>query len=182
MITAAHCVYPHGHLRQFVFVPGYRDGRAPYGVWRPRQVLVDTSWSDSADPADDVAFAVMYPSHGKNIGDVVAGEEIGRTDGSPRLLRMVGYPDAAEQPIACDNTISYVTQGLEFDCPGFTAGTSGAPWLASADPPAGNGRVVGLIGGYQDGGVSPSVSYSPVFGESVTDLYQRAVATGRELG
>lgn len=181
MVTAAHCADPDGHPRRFVFVPGYRDGRAPYGVWSPRQVVVGTGWTESADPADDVAFVVMYPSHGKNIGDVVAGENIGRTAGFSGPVKVTGYPDDAQQPVACANTVSYGVHGPEFDCPGFTAGTSGGPWLTGPDQPSGPGSVVGVIGGYEEGGVSPAVSYSPVFGPDIIGLYQQALATGREL-
>lgn len=93
---------------------------------------------------------------------------------------MAGYPDRAQQPISCDKTFAYVAQGLRFDCPGFTAGTSGGPLLT--DPPSAHSRVVGVIGGYEEGGDSPSVSYSPVFGAAILNLYRRSVATGRTLG
>jgi hypothetical protein len=35
--------------------------------------------------------------------------------------------------------------------------------------------VVGVIGGYQQGGDSDDVSYSPYFGPDVQQLYQQAV-------
>lgn len=181
IVTAAHCADPGGHLRHFVFVPGYRDGRAPYGVWQPRQVVAGTGWSSSANPADDVAFVVMAPSHGRNIGDVIAGEGIGRSSDYRGQFRVIGYPDGAQHAVSCDNTVIDGSHGLEFDCPGFTDGTSGGPWLAGPGPPAGAGRVAGVIGGYQQGGVSASVSYSPVFGQNVMNLYRRAVRTGRQF-
>ena len=181
MVTAAHCADPGGHLRHFVFVPGYKDGRAPYGVWYPRRIVVATGWSSSADPADDVAFVVMYPSHGKNIGDLVTGEGIGRTSSFHGLFRVIGYPDAASRTVACDNSITDGAHGLVFDCPGFTDGTSGGPWLAGLHSPGGDGWVAGVIGGYEEGGTSPSVSYSPVFGTGVIDLYRQADRTGRQF-
>ena len=38
--------------------------------------------------------------------------------------------------------------------------------------------VVGVIGGYQEGGDTPQVSYSPAFGAAVAVLYQTAQASG----
>ena len=181
IITAAHCVDPAGHPRHFVFVPGYQDGRAPYGVWYPRRVVAGAGWSSAGKPADDVAFAVMYPSRGKNIGDLVTGESVGRTSAFHGLFRVVGYPDGAQRPVACDNSITDGVHGLRFDCPGFTDGTSGSPWLAGLHPPGGDGWVAGVIGGYEEGGTSPSVSYSPVFGTGVINLYREAVRTGRQF-
>jgi V8-like Glu-specific endopeptidase len=178
IITAAHCVDPGGRPRHFVFAPGYRDGRAPYGVWAPRRVIVDAAWAAWQDPADDVAFAVMSPSHRKNIGEVVAGENVAQTAGYHGPVRVIGYPDAAGSPVACDNAFSDDADGLVFDCPGFTDGTSGGPWIAGLDPRSGAARIIGLIGGYQQGGTTPSVSYSPVFAANVTNLYRQAVSAG----
>lgn len=181
IVTAAHCADPDGHLRHFVFVPGYQDGRAPYGVWEPRRVVVGTGWSSSANPADDVAFVVMSPSHGRNIGDVIAGEGIGRSSAWRGRFRVIGYPDGAEHAVTCANSVTGGAHGLEFDCPGFTDGTSGGPWLAGPGEPVGAGWVAGVIGGYEQGGVSASVSYSPVFGQGVMSLYRQAVRTGRQF-
>ena len=33
VITAAHCVYGSGYATHLEFVPGYQDGREPYGAW-----------------------------------------------------------------------------------------------------------------------------------------------------
>ncbi|HXF20282.1 MAG TPA: hypothetical protein VN597_07475 [Streptosporangiaceae bacterium] len=40
----------------------------------------------------------------------------------------------------------------------------------------GLGTVIGVIGGYQQGGNTPSVSYSAGFGRAVRTLYEAAVA------
>jgi hypothetical protein len=38
--------------------------------------------------------------------------------------------------------------------------------------------VVGVIGGYEQGGDTPQVSYSSAFGANVAELYKAAVAGG----
>jgi hypothetical protein len=67
---------------------------------------------------------------------------------------------------------------LEFDCGGYTDGTSGGPFLASVNPLTGQGAVIGVIGGYEQGGDTPQVSYSAMFGKNVAALYRTAVAGG----
>ena len=64
---------------------------------------------------------------------------------------------------------------MEFDCGGYTNGTSGGPFLANVHPATGLGTVIGVIGGYEQGGDTPSVSYSARFGT----LGPRAVQQGR---
>jgi hypothetical protein len=38
------------------------------------------------------------------------------------------------------------------------------------------GTIVGVIGGYQEGGSTPAISYSPYLGEEIQRLYRQAVA------
>ena len=64
---------------------------------------------------------------------------------------------------------------MEFDCGGYTDGTSGGPFLANVHPATGRGAVIGVIGGYEQGGDTPIVSYSARFGPAVAALY----TTGR---
>jgi hypothetical protein len=65
---------------------------------------------------------------------------------------------------------------LEFDCGGYTDGTSGGPFLANVSASSGQGTVIGVIGGYEQGGDLPQVSYSVAFGAAVAVLYQTAKA------
>jgi hypothetical protein len=46
------------------------------------------------------------------------------------------------------------------------------------DAATGEGTVIGVIGGYQQGGDSADVSYSPAFGQNVRTLYDTAVSHG----
>jgi hypothetical protein len=63
-----------------------------------------------------------------------------------------------------------------FRCAGYTDGTSGGPFLARVSRATGAGRVIGVIGGYEEGGNSPSVSYSSRFLANVAALYRRATS------
>lgn len=80
-------------------------------------------------------------------------------------------------PISCLNRAVPVSPGdLEFGCGGDTDGTSGSPLVASLNPVTGLGTVIGVIGGYQQGGITASVSYADQLGAGVASLYEEATA------
>ena len=66
---------------------------------------------------------------------------------------------------------------MEFDCGGYTNGTSGSALVVNPSPATGLGTVVGVIGGYEEGGDTPSVSYSAAFGTSALSLYRLAASS-----
>jgi V8-like Glu-specific endopeptidase len=176
LVTAAHCVYWHGYARDVSFVPGYADGQRPYGTWVPQSMLVDPRWSGYADPDLDVAFIVLQPLDGRNIQDVVGGNRLALDPGYTMLVRVSGYPVDSGQVVTCVNWTTRQSQyQLRFDCAGLPDGTSGSPWLTGYDPATGTGTVAGLIGGYQQGGDTSSVSYSPYFNWHVRNLYEQAI-------
>jgi V8-like Glu-specific endopeptidase len=175
-VTAAHCVT--GRTAPVVFVPDYHDGKAPYGSWLVTRVFTDAAWTASGDPNDDVAFLQLAPAPGGASVQSVTGAEQLQTGASQRdLVTVIGYPDGAAEPVTCENvTKAFGPTQQEFDCGGYTDGTSGSPFLANVNPVTGRGTVTGVIGGYQQGGDTPAVSYSIVFGQNVASLYQTAVA------
>jgi V8-like Glu-specific endopeptidase len=178
VITAAHCV--SGTSASVAFVPGYDAGVAPYGVWTVTKVYVDASWSASSDPDDDVAFLrVGQAGYTVPIEDVTGAEHLGTGTPIRQLVEVIGYPDSSGEAIACQNwTRQPMPDQLEFDCGGYTDGTSGGPFLAGVNPLTGQGTVIGVIGGYEQGGLTPEVSYSAMFGANVAALYEVAVAGG----
>jgi V8-like Glu-specific endopeptidase len=176
LVTAAHCLT--GTQGTIAFVPGYANGNVPYGIWYVTRVFTDQAWTSSSNPDDDVAF-VTVSQHGAivPIEDVTGAEQLGIGQSSNERARVVGYPNGGNQPVVCENSIrAFSSTQLEFDCDGYTDGTSGAPFLTQVDPATGQGLVIGVIGGYEEGGDSPSVSYSAAFGRNVSSLYQTAVA------
>jgi V8-like Glu-specific endopeptidase len=177
VITAAHCM---SGLSGVVFVPGYDQGAAPYGIWTVTKVYADRSWTSSSDPDDDVAFLrVGQPGSIVPIEDVTGAEQLKTGMPARQLVEVIGYPDSTSTPIACRNwTREPMSDQLEFDCGGYTDGTSGGPFLADVDPQTAQGAVIGVIGGYEQGGLTPQVSYSPMFRANVAALYRLAVAGG----
>jgi hypothetical protein len=95
------------------------------------------------------------------------------------MVQVIGYPNATNQPLTCRNWLREPMAGqLEFDCGAYTNGTSGGPFLSRVDPSTGQGLLIGVIGGYQQGGDTPQVSYSSVLGARAAALYKQAVAGG----
>ena len=177
-VTAAHCVA--GIQGQIVFVPGYANGKEPYGVWPVSAIYTDQAWQSDQGPDDDVAFLRLADaSGGVPIENVTGAERLGTGSAEPALVRVIGYPGETDQPVSCANwTKTFSATQLEFDCSGYTDGTSGGPFLADASGAPGQWTVVGVIGGYELGGDTPDVSYAADFGTAVAALYQTAQAAG----
>jgi V8-like Glu-specific endopeptidase len=177
-LTAAHCVT--GRAGTMVFVPGYSNGQEPFGVWQVIQVYADQAWVSGQDPDHDIAFLrLARAANGVPVENVTGAEQLSTSRPPGSRVRVIGYPDAADQPVWCDNeTKSFTATQLEFDCSGYTMGTSGGPFLANVNEASGQGTVIGVIGGYQQGGDTADVSYSVAFGAAVAALYQAAQSDG----
>ena len=177
VMTAAHCVSGLAP-RQFDFVPGYHNGRAPFGVWRVTRVIVNEYWSSSANPDDDVAFLIVCrPGSTTGVQALTGAERLGTGQPARQLVRVIGYPDNAGAPISCLSRVHlFSPTQLEFDCGGYTSGTSGSPLLADISPVTGLGTVVGVIGGYQQSGTRASVSHAGRLGGNTPALYRTAIA------
>jgi len=177
-VTAAHCL--DGIEGQVVFVPGYANGKDPYGIWRVTAVYTSQAWQSSQDPDDDVAFLrLANSSSGAPIEHVTGAEQFATGWSVPAPVRVTGYPSDTDQPISCtDTATAYSPTQLEFDCDGYTDGTSGSALLADVSASSGYGTIIGVIGGYEQGGDTADVSYAAAFGTAIAALYQRAEAGG----
>ncbi|MFD9465109.1 trypsin-like serine peptidase [Streptomyces sp. NPDC060027] len=172
VLTAAHCLDGGGALS---FAPGYRDGGAPYGFWDVEGVFLPEGWTDGQDEDSDIAFAVLGTRDGKEVEDAVGGGiafAAHRATGATAVT-VTGYPSSADAPITCtDKPTAHSRTQQRVACPAFTGGTSGSPWVN------GDGAVVGVIGGHEQGGNTADVSYSAVFGTEAANLYREAGRAG----
>lgn len=166
LLTAAHCVVGTGLTIEFS--PGFHDGVAPYGVWTVRRAYVTAAWRDHQDPADDVAVLEVAPRAGRRIEDVVGARSVGTPVAGP-TVRLIGYPLGVDgRPVGCANAL-YLTDGdPSMDCTGLPDGVSGGPWLQG-------GRVVGVIGGREQGGCG-ATTYSAPIAPVIGGLIARAEA------
>lgn len=173
LLTAAHCVYTkaQGYSRHIVFVPGYHDGKRPYGTWAVRKITVASGWRRSQDANLDVAFLTV----GARIQARTGGLRLGTGRGYESAIEPVGYNDTGRGPVKCrTRSFKFRPRVLEFYCHNFWDGTSGGPWITGFNPRTGAGTVMGVIGGYEQGGDNEWSSYSPYFGSAVRSLFRQA--------
>jgi V8-like Glu-specific endopeptidase len=179
--TAAHCLNEGkggADKSDIVFVPAYANGQTPYGEWEPAKYVMDSRWVNGADPGLDVAFVLLKQHQGKHIEQVLGGNTIAFNSGYQHKVRVTGYPASADAPITCDNsTTKQDPDYLRFPCANFYGGTSGSPFLTNYNAQTRTGTIVGVLGGYEEGGSTPDVSYSDNLGDAIKKLYDEAVAT-----
>lgn len=178
--TAGHCV--HGGAGGFwhanwVFVPSYINGWAPYGWWSARQLWTQTNWISSSEWASDMGVAIMNTFYGWRIVDYLGGQGITWNQSKRIGVTAFGYPAASpfdgQSLWACGGTTypeweslwwSAETLGLSCD---MTGGSSGGGWLAYF-----NGSSGYLNGNnsfkYDD---DPNRMYSPYYDGTASSLY-----------
>jgi hypothetical protein len=179
ILTAAHCL---GRIApsKIAFIPGYREGarRYPHGLWRVARQTFGTRWFPLGDVNADFAFITVS-------GDVQAktgAEILGSSSPAPASVQVIGYTSTDTYPISCTRRPTAIAvfgqRELQFTCAGYVSATSGAPFLIHVNPRTGNGTVIGVIGGYQQGGVLPWISYSSPFGTAIKALYNTLTRKG----
>ncbi|MEW2402353.1 hypothetical protein [Streptomyces sp. NPDC046862] len=168
--TAAHCL--HGgkggaFYTDFMFIPAYAKGEAPWGAWFADRVIVPDTWSEDGDlRTDDMGALVMkkHPTYGTLQDSVGAyGYDFGDTDHSD--VYVLGYPvDGYRRPAGdfADGKRMMLCQGdtvdasdwnplddrLAIDCD-MGHGASGGPFLTGVDDD--NVQIVGTHSHRADG-------------------------------
>jgi V8-like Glu-specific endopeptidase len=178
LLTAAHCLFNpgthqwHDHI---VFVPKYGQGDRPYGTWPVWLMVVDQRWMSNGDPDLDFGFAAVQVIGGHRIADVVGSNQLLIDHDVSGSVFVIGYPSKAnypaDRPIWCNTQIYRQDRHqMRFDCRGFFGGTSGSPLLKGYDRRTQTGYVMGVIGGYQQGGAYDWRSYSATFEDGIAHL------------
>ncbi|WP_413252239.1 peptidase [Streptomyces lydicus] len=182
VLTAGHCVKLQGAWHtNWVFVPGYHDGQAPYGKWAAASTLSTPQWTASEDINYDVGAAVVAPLDGKKLTDVVGGQGLSFNSGYNKAMYAFGYPAAAPY----DGTKLIYCSGTTLKDPLFshdhglscnmTGGSSGGPWFTSFDEKTGTGLQSSVNSfGYQ---FLPNTMFGPYFGDDAKALYDKAQAS-----
>ena len=126
--TAGHCVNegPGAYYKNFLFVPAYRDGNAPYGKFAASQLLTTSGWQSSGQ-------------WGVDLGAAVAEAPIVFNAPRNQAYRLYGYPAAqkfsGQRLRVCqtawsmdDGSATPATMGVGCD---MTGGSSGGPWVTA---------------------------------------------------
>ncbi|HET6500458.1 MAG TPA: peptidase [Amycolatopsis sp.] len=182
VITAGHCVKYQGTWHtDWVFVPGYDNGNAPYGVWTASKTLTTPQWNAGEDLNYDVGAAVVNPLDGRYLTDVVGGQGIAFNQSRGQQMYSFGYPAASPYDgtklIYCAGTaftdfIQSDDNGLRCD---MTGGSSGGPWFLGFDASTGAGVQNSVNSfGYT---FLPGYMFGPYFGADAQTLYNTAAAS-----
>jgi hypothetical protein len=175
VVTSAHCIVGRGFATNLEYVPDYRDGEAPYGVWPVTAITVARGWRHGHNPNLDLAFLTVAAVRGRQIQATTGGLAMGFNLGYDQRIEVVAYNNGNTEPVRCaTRSFRFRAGQAEFRCGGFHDGTSGAPWVAGYDPGNGVGTLVGVLGGYEGGGVYQWASSSPYFGSAMRAVYQMA--------
>jgi V8-like Glu-specific endopeptidase len=175
--TAGHCVNDAGAwATNWVFVPGYGHGEAPYGTWAATDLVSTDQWVSSGDISYDVAFATVEPENGEATLEQTTGTtSIAFNQERGARYSAYGYPASApfdgESLESCAGTASddtlggTLSQGIDCD---MTGGSSGGPWFLDD----GAQNSVNSFG-YD---VQSNVMYGPYFGADAQSAYEEAAA------
>jgi Trypsin-like peptidase domain len=172
VLTAAHCVSDGaGHsAAHWVFVPGYRDGTAPYGVYAARRFFVSPGWP--ASEPDDIAFVQVNKALPGGLPVAFTGRP------PPGDTYVFGYPAespySGQYPDYCAGREAAARGGSALPC-AMTAGDSGGPWLTGFRPRPGTGTIV-AVSTYKLTG-DMRVLYGAVLGSGARDIYQQAAVS-----
>jgi V8-like Glu-specific endopeptidase len=181
VVTAGHCAQDATGTwaRNWIYVPGYDQGRRPYGGFPARHLFVPGPWSAHGDENYDVALVALAHSGGRHVADVVGAQGIAFDQPRGSLVYGFGYPAGGrydgEHLTYCsgktypDSHKITKDEGLRCD---MTEGSSGGPWLTRFDAGTGTGVVTSVSSfKYAD---DPATMYGPYFGNAVHRIYDRA--------
>lgn len=151
VVTAAHCVANYGK-KQFYsgwqFVPGYRNGSAPYGVWTVRQAFVLTAYYNGTDNCaqygvvcpDDVAVLILNTQNSSYVGTTVGWFGYwyggGFTSNGLTQITQLGYPAGLNNAVYMERNDSYGYKSSSNSNntiigSNMNGGSSGGPWMVN---------------------------------------------------
>lgn len=177
VITAGHCVKYQGSWHSdWIFVPAYRDGEAPYGEWPAASTHTTPQWNATEDINYDIGAAVVRPVGGQRLTDVVGGQGIAFNQPRGQHTHAFGYPAAdpydGSRLIYCAGTTFddfLFSNDLGLNCD-MTGGSSGGPWFIDFNQLRGTGMQNSVNSfGYV---FLPNVMFGPYFGDAARQLYQ----------
>jgi hypothetical protein len=185
VLTAGHCVKLEGAFHtDWVFVPGYDNGNAPFGTWAARQTMATPQWVATEDINFDVGAAVVNPLNGQRLTDVVGAQGVAFNQARGQQMYAFGFPAAApydgSRLIYCSGRVIndfLLSSDIGMLCD-MTGGSSGGPWFLSFNEATGTGiqnsvnsfryQLLGLI--------DPGFMFGPYFGADAQNLYNAAQA------
>ncbi|MCY0924799.1 peptidase [Streptomyces sp. H27-H1] len=179
VITAGHCVkYQGAWHTNWIFVPGYENGNAPYGQWTATKTFATDQWVASEDMNMDVGLAVVAPLNGQTLSQAVGAQGIVFNGGYNKKMYAFGFPAAAPYDgtklVYCSGNTSkdfLLTKDHGLPC-NMTGGSSGGPWFQDFNEATGLGVQASVNSfGYT---FLPNRMFGPYFGNEAKAAYDKA--------
>lgn len=177
--TAGHCVNdgPGSYHTNFLFVPAYRDGQAPYGRFPAPDLMAPDAWRLSGQYGVDVGAAIpLTNAVGETLSEAVVERPIVFGAARNQTYSVYGYPAAkrftGQRLRVCntawsrdDASATPATMGVPCD---MTGGSSGGGWVTAG------GQVASVVSyGY---GSLKNVLFGPHLETEAQKLYADATA------
>jgi hypothetical protein len=185
VFTAGHCVHEvgggggHWYRGRWTFVPGYRFGQRPFGVFPAKWLDATKRWVSEGNENFDVAAAVVGRNEkGQRLAAAVGADRIAFNQPPDQAFDVHGYPvgppfDGETQRLCAGagylghDPESFLAPGpftLAVHCQ-VTGGASGGGWTVRGN----------VLNGVTDYGYpeDPQTDFGAYFGPEVKRLYQR---------
>lgn len=176
--TAGHCLNDGAgtFASEFIFVPAYDSGQAPYGQWPAVDLITASAWSQQEDINYDIGFAVVDSAGGASLTEAVGASGVAFNQPRGQGYTAYGYPASFPFDGETLETCSGVaqndtfggTQSIGISCD-MTGGSSGGPWLLGSGPTGVQNSVNSF--GYN---AVPDVMFGPYWGEVAENVYAAA--------
>lgn len=160
VVTAGHCVHKGsggqaGFFTNWVFIPSFRSGVAPFGSWTPRYVTVTTTWATGNGIVPNAADYAMFEMNDKNsikIGTVTGYLGYFTLKLNNNHADLLGYPCNLDN---CQKMHDVTAQSATAVSPNnvtygsdMRGGSSGGPWVQN----------FGELASGQTGGTNPGLN------------------------
>lgn len=191
--TAGHCLHdgsgdPAGKSVDLVFVPAYKNGNAPFGLWDAEDSNLQPSleWENNRDLRYDFGGVILNPnSSEKTIQEVVGSLGFAYNLNPNQHWFNFGYP--TDDPFngttmqICAGSFARNTATYGFPYPmgmgcDMTPGSSGGPWIINFSGSTGNTNYLNGNNSFRFTGFTEEL-YSPYFGEDAKDLLDTISST-----
>jgi len=188
VLTAGHCVVDPNTKKwatNWIFVPGYKNGTAPYGKWTAYRLSTSSEWYNNGYLTRDVGFVNVSPMSGVKLSQKVGYLGFAYNLERKQLWNEFGYSAAPpwNGQYLTKNEASYsrsdqpslgpATNGTGSQ---LTPGCSGGPWIYLFIPGAsGASNYANGVNSYCYNNY-PYELFSPYFDSNTHNMYKDSLA------
>ncbi len=150
ILTAGHCAHngngsPTGWYHNWLFVPAYHNGTAPFQSWAPLVIGVADEWyvsNNQVPNAHDYAILMMADEVINNsvqmIGNIVGVLGYKTYSTIPNHAHLIGYPDNLDggqlmHQVTAQSAVAVSPNNAEYGSD-MSLGSGGGPWIQNFGP------------------------------------------------